>query len=545
MAKKQEKLRPHTLRLFFALFLGAGILLGGLSAVLYRAEIHSFMETAEERERFELELLQRVVEDVFDGIVSDLMFLAKQNELRALLVDQEDTGAAIAAEYLAFAAGKGIYDQIRFLDDKGAEQVRVNFNHGAPAIVSDDALQDKSRRYYFTDVIALRPGEVFVSPLDLNIERGVVERPFKPMIRIGTPVADASGNKRGIVLLNYLGADLLDRLLETATTAMGDVMLLNDDGYWLLAPDAEDAWGFMLPERAERSFAKTYPEEWKQIQAAGSGQVHTENGLFTFATLRPLAAAYRSSSGAGDAFAPSERPIDAEGYQWVLLLHMPADVITAYTHDVRLRVFLLGGGAFTLIAIGAWFLALAIVRRREYQKRLMTMAHYDSLTGLPNRTLFFDRLRFVHHNAVRYGRSYGLLYIDLDGFKDINDSLGHDAGDAVLREVASRIESSIRESDTVARLGGDELAVLLSQVVDIVAALALGDKLIDRIKGPITLDQGTAHVGASIGAALYPNHGTTSDRVLACADQAMYVAKSRGKGACVAFAGEAEATSGE
>jgi len=79
MAKKQEKLRPHTLRLFFALFLGAGTLLGGLSAVLYRAEIHSFMETAEERERFELELLQRVVEDVFDGIVSDLMFLAKQS----------------------------------------------------------------------------------------------------------------------------------------------------------------------------------------------------------------------------------------------------------------------------------------------------------------------------------------------------------------------------------------------------------------------------------------------------------------------------------
>jgi diguanylate cyclase (GGDEF)-like protein len=204
---------------------------------------------------------------------------------------------------------------------------------------------------------------------------------------------------------------------------------------------------------------------------------------------------------------------------------------------IRQRVFLLGGGAFTLIAIGAWFLALAIVRRREYQKRLMTMAHYDNLTGLPNRTLFFDRLYFVHQNAARYGRRYGLLYIDLDGFKDINDRLGHDAGDGVLKEVGSRIKSGIRKSDTVARLGGDELAIILSEIGDIGAAVALGDKLIALISVPITLDQGVARVGASIGAALYPDHGATSDDVLACADQAMYVAKSRGKGACVASTG--------
>lgn len=538
MAKKFGKLTPATLRLFFAIFLVVGTLLGGLSAMLYRAEIKTFMETAGGRERFEIALLQQVFDDAFDGVVSDLMFLAQQNELMALLADQGDTRAAIAAEYLAFAEGKKIYDQIRFLDDRGIEQVRVNYNAGAPSIVPDDALQDKSRRYYFTEVIALKPGQVFVSPFDLNIERGVVENPFKPMIRIGTPVADASGSKGGIVLLNYLGADLLGRLVDTAATAMGDVMLLNADGYWLLAPDESDVWGFMLAERSDRNFADRYGQEWDRIRAEGSGQMRTDHGLFTFAAVRPLAPGYRSSTGAGDAYAASERPMEAGAYEWVLVLHVPAPVIDASTKNIRLRVFLLGGGAFALVALGAWFLALAIVRRREYQARLIKMAHYDSLTGLPNRTLFFSRLQIVHELAVRYGRSYGVLYIDLDGFKDINDRLGHDAGDGVLVEVASRIQSGIRKSDTVARLGGDELAIVLPEIAKIAAAVALGDKLIDVINAPITLDQGVARVGASIGAALYPTHGTTSDGVLACADQAMYVAKSRGKGACVASTGD-------
>jgi diguanylate cyclase (GGDEF)-like protein len=522
------------LRLFLGFVLGIALVMGLLMAIVYRYELHSAMAAMSERERYEVTLMEQVVDEVFERVVSDLRFLIRQNELIAQLTGPDEQRGAMAAEYLAFATVKPIYDQIRFLDAQGREQVRVNFNAGLPSVVPDDALQDKSRRYYFTDVISLEPGQIFVSPFDLNVERGAVEQPLKPMIRIGTPVLDVSGDKRGIVLLNFLGQDLLERLTEVSGAGSGDVMLLNQDGYWLLAPDPEDAWGFMLPSRSDRNFARRYPEAWAEIKARGTGTLRTEHGLFAFAVVRPLDDSYTSSTGATEAFAPSAGQVGSDAYAWVLVSHVPQSVLDEQSASILNRILLLGGSAFALMTFGAWFLALAITRRRLYQQQLMTLAHYDSLTDLPNRTLFFDRLAFVHRNAARYGRSYGVLYIDLDGFKDVNDSLGHEAGDAVLIEVAARLRAAVRESDTAARLGGDELAVILSEIGGIDAAITAGTKLIDCIRAPIALPDGTAKVGASIGAAIYPTHGATSEAVLAAADRAMYVAKSRGKGECVA-----------
>ena len=100
-----------------------------------------------------------------------------------------------------FSKTKGLYDQVRFLDENGMEVIRVNFNQGQPYIVPKDKLQNKAKRYYFADTIKLDPGQVFCVTLDLNIERGQIEQPLKPMIRFGTPVAYTEGRKRGIVLL--------------------------------------------------------------------------------------------------------------------------------------------------------------------------------------------------------------------------------------------------------------------------------------------------------------------------------------------------------
>jgi diguanylate cyclase (GGDEF)-like protein len=290
----------------------------------------------------------------------------------------------------------------------------------------------------------------------------------------------------------------------------------------------------MLPSRAERNFALRYPEEWAQIKARGAGTLRTKNGLLAFAVVRPLDASYTSSTGSAKPDAPSAAHVGSDAYAWVLVSHVPPSVIDAQSAAILHRILLLAGGAFALMAFGAGLLARAIERRRRYQRQLVTLAHYDSLTDLPNRSLFFDRLAFVHRNAQRYARCYGVLYIDLDGFKEVNDSLGHEAGDAVLIEVAERLQSALRGSDTAARLGGDELAVILTEISDAGAAVAAGAKLIDSISKPIALPSGTASVGASIGAAIYPAHGATSEAVLAAADRAMYVAKSRGKGACVA-----------
>lgn len=525
---------PRVSHLFLSLLVVIGTATAGVMAWSYHADVESLTASIADQERTVVARMQDAISGILDAIVGDLLFLTDQNELAAWLSGDDQARAAIAAEYLALASHRKVYDQIRFLDASGREQVRVNFNAGRPSVIPDDRLQDKSQRYYFRDVIVLSPGEIFVSPFDLNIEQGAIEVPFKPMIRIGTPVTDASGRPRGVVLLNYLGAALLDRLADVGRHSVGDVTLLNAEGHWLLAAHPDDAWGFMIEGRAGRRFGVDHPDEWGLIGREKAGQRQTPNGLFTFATVSPLEAQYHSSTGASAPDAPSRARLAGEDYNWVAVSHVPTAALAALKRPILLRTLAIGAGVFILLGLGAWLLAIAVVRWREYEARLLTMAHYDSLTGLANRTLFFDRLSFVHSNAERYSHTYGLLFLDLDGFKEINDRLGHQAGDTVLIEVASRIKGSLRRSDTVARLGGDELAVILTQCEGAESVQALGNKLTGCIAEPLAIGQDQVRVGVSIGAALYPSHGLTGTEILRSADRAMYQAKNGTERVCIA-----------
>ena len=169
-----------------------------------------------------------------------------------------------------------------------------------------------------------------------------------------------------------------------------------------------------------------------------------------------------------------------------------------------------------------------ITERKALEARITQMAYRDPLTGLANRHLFQDRLRHAMEVRQRQGSHLALLFIDLDRFKQINDELGHDAGDQVLRAVAQRIQASLRAMDTAARLGGDEFAVILEDT-DSRAAGAVADKLLAQATATIPLEDGQAvSVGASIGIAGVPENGATLEAVLQHADQAMYQAKAAG-----------------
>lgn len=170
-----------------------------------------------------------------------------------------------------------------------------------------------------------------------------------------------------------------------------------------------------------------------------------------------------------------------------------------------------------------------ITERKALQDNLQHMAHYDDLTNLPNRTLFFDRLERALADARRYGNEFALLFIDLDGFKEVNDAHGHYAGDLLLQEVARRMNQCVRESDTVARMGGDEFAVILGDVAVEDDARAVALKIIDSLSAPVQLNEGECRVGASIGISLYPRDGESSENLLTRADSAMYCAKNKGK----------------
>ena len=284
------------IRIFLILLLVIGALLVGGGTIVFRMDRAEYLKELQRIESNSLDLQTTAIARELDHIMADVLFLASQNEL-ILHLDTGDRKAVrdMEREYLHLAHSRQVYDQIRFLDASGRERVRVNSRDGQARIVSRDRLQDKSARYYFKECIALDRGGVFLSPMDLNVEAGRIEQPYRPMLRIGTPVFDTEGRKRGVVLVNYDAQNLLDRILRTGATARGVTMLLNCRGYWLISPDPNKEWGFMFPDKADETFANAYPAEWKRIVSEGKGQFRTRNGLFTFAVTDPEAELRRFS----------------------------------------------------------------------------------------------------------------------------------------------------------------------------------------------------------------------------------------------------------
>src|SRR5690606_25257082 len=152
--------------------------------------------------------------------------------------------------------------------------------------------------------------------------------------------------------------------------------------------------------------------------------------------------------------------------------------------------------------------------RKNSEAQVFQLAHYDSLTGLPNRVLFMDRLSQDIRKAERNGHSVTLVYLDLDRFKEVNDALGHDAGDQLLKETARRLTSCVRTSDTVARLGGDEFTIILSNLNDSATLEYVAQNILDRLAEPFRLGDEMIYLSTSIGITIYPNDATDVEVLL-------------------------------
>ena len=171
-----------------------------------------------------------------------------------------------------------------------------------------------------------------------------------------------------------------------------------------------------------------------------------------------------------------------------------------------------------------------ITERKRTEQELRYLANYDTLTGLPNRTLLAERLGHAVVRARRGGRKVAVLFLDLDRFKHVNDSMGHAAGDRMLKAAGSRLRDNVRDGDTVARIGGDEFTVVLEDLVDAAEAERVAQKLISAFEQPLELDDGQdVTISPSIGVSLYPDHGQTPTDLIKFADTAMYQAKERGR----------------
>jgi diguanylate cyclase (GGDEF)-like protein/PAS domain S-box-containing protein len=170
-----------------------------------------------------------------------------------------------------------------------------------------------------------------------------------------------------------------------------------------------------------------------------------------------------------------------------------------------------------------------ITQLKSLENIIHTNTNYDHLTGLPNRALLKDRIKQAMARARRESLKFAIMFIDLDGFKQVNDRFGHSAGDIVLQAVAARLTACLREEDTLARVGGDEFVLLLPVVRTPDEVSIIADKLLNEINAPFLLSEQRISLGASIGVALFPDNGDTFDRLINAADKAMYHIKRNAK----------------
>ncbi len=272
---------------FAALFVPVAVLILAVLFAFYSHEYGQARATLAGADESLAGMLAEMISADFEAVVSDPVILAEGEMLQNYLNNGFDHTTSLEQEFLLFAQTIGMYDQIRYLDERGMEIVRVNYSNGGAVVVPRADLQFKGDRYCFEDTFALHEREIFVSPLDLNIEQGVAEAPLKPMIRFGTPVHNAGGAKRGALILNYYGALLLEHLERGDPNALSEVMLLNAEGYWMTGRDANSLWGFMFPDRSEMTFGAAFPEAWATIQSSQDGRLESRDGLFTFTTITP------------------------------------------------------------------------------------------------------------------------------------------------------------------------------------------------------------------------------------------------------------------
>jgi len=323
-----------------------------------------------------------------DAIFDDLSFLADR------VISDSPPLDEWTEQWLALAKAKPQYDQIRWLDQTGQERLRINSSGGNPLSVSESSLQNKAGRYYFDDCFKLNRGEIFVSPMDLNIEGSQIEVPYKPMIRIGTPLFDNDGNKRGIILINYLGSHMLGKL--DIDNGAG-IQILNNQGYWLKSTRTEDEWAFMFDQPGIRLPAR-FPDAWKKISETPDSQFVDKDGLWTSSTVYPLKEGMQSSLGSNLAFSPSLSTVEREGYRWIVYTRLPSALYYAPLAKTRL------GQSLTLVFIQVMLFGicwiLAGTQLKEIRLKADIQAQLVNLTQL-NLQLQAERSRADEANKAK------------------------------------------------------------------------------------------------------------------------------------------------
>ncbi|WP_432738535.1 adenylate/guanylate cyclase domain-containing protein [Maridesulfovibrio sp. FT414] len=398
--------------------------------------------------------------------LSELLYLASLSEVTTAFT------SVISPEHLSdlvsLSAIKKKYDKIRLIDRYGMEVVRINYDDGAPKVVPEKSLQFIGTQYYFPRINSLEKDQIYISPLDLNIEDGKVELPVKPVLRIARPLFDEKGKRRGAAVLNYFG-ELLYPYLDGINRSPGEqLFLLNKDGYYLYGGAPDDNWGFMFSERAGKKFQSLYPQEWQKMTTGASGQFSTPAGLFSFNTINLEDVALSSSA-----------KIVSDAGSWKLVSVIPGNAVAAgmdtLFHDVMNFVLLLTAAAGVVsFAVGKLRMDNA---RGEIAVAEMTKSYERFVPREFLRLLNKERYRDITlESNVR--KAMGILFSDIRSYTQISEQMEPEEVLSFLNRYFQGISQAIADNrGFVDSFHGDALLALFPETPDQAVRSAVGMRL--------------------------------------------------------------------
>ncbi|MCT4596925.1 MAG: sensor domain-containing diguanylate cyclase [Vallitalea sp.] len=410
-------------------------------------EIH--IEELKSSEKHLVSLQKDLISKELSGIQDDLHYL--QYAFTDELIKENYT--EVANHWLIFSTNRHIYDQIRFINYNGDEQVRINVNKKDSYIVPTSSLQNKKNRYYFYKTTELDKGNVYISPLDLNIEHGEIEVPYKPMIRFSTPIYDKTNELKGVIVLNYLAKSFIDNFRQLSKNSHGDVMLLNSEGYWLSSSNKDLEWNFMFDHRKHITFKTQYKNEWSSINK-GSGQIISSKGLFTFEPVQ-------LKCNFSDEYHNDAYTLGDDNWYIVSIIAREGINDSFFTDNMLNLVFYVLKKNIIyfifLIIISTIISSLIHINKKTYSK-IKFYSEYDSLTKVYNRRAGISKLCHVSQENTC------ICFIDINGLKQVNDTLGHKSGDDLIINAINIIKSNIRKDDFIIRFGGDEFIIVFNNM---------------------------------------------------------------------------------
>ncbi|MGV8918932.1 MAG: diguanylate cyclase domain-containing protein [Pseudomonas sp.] len=547
-----------------------GMLPTGLAGYyIYNSSREMLLQAAERDLLTSVQVLGRNVHSSLRNISLDASVLTngpRVHELASIQdpLQREEVQNDLADSFRAMLLAHPDYMQIRLISatDHGLEWVRQDRDGNRIVRVDGPELQEKGHYAYVFETLRLAPGEVRISPIVINHEQGAHSGLGKPTLHVSTPVADASGKVFALLVIN-VDLDQLFNQLQSDLPTEYQVYMSNRWGDLLIHPDHRRTFGF---DQGRRLFLQ---DEFPQV-----GQLLAEAGPSSL-----ISRSVEQSQGDGLVAAFVRLSGNSESSEPFVVLglgqsqsHVLAQASRAGTNIAQIALF------FSVLALIAAFIASRTLIRplhnmtdavelftrerkvaeltprhdelgmlansfREMKQEILSqledltrsraafehLARHDSLTGLPNRRMCFERLEHALIQSRKYEQQMALLFVDLDHFKQMNDQYGHRFGDQVLQAVAKLLISASHIKDNVARLGGDEFVIFFEDVKDPQKILAMLERLHLCFQLPLLIDGKKVQIHASMGVSVFPRDGNDIGALVQHADHAMYRAKSAGR----------------